>query len=108
MYPLALALTLLVEVPVYVLAVTVSAPVRRWRIVAVAVGVNLLTHPPLWWVLSGSGPAHPLTFAVAEAAVCLVEGALLALTLRLPWTVALAAAVAANAASVLIGFLVIG
>jgi hypothetical protein len=104
MYLLALALTMLVEVPVYVLAV----PANRWRVAAVAVVANLLTHPPLWWVLAGSGPAQPLTFAVAEAVVCLVEGALLVLALRLSWTVALAAAVAANAASVLVGVLTIG
>jgi hypothetical protein len=104
MYLLALALTMLVEVPVYVLAI----PVNRWRVAAVAVAANLLTHPPLWWVLSGSGPAQPLTFAVAEAVVCLVEGALLVLALRSSWSAALAAAVAANAASVLVGVLTIG
>ncbi len=104
MYLLALGLTILVEVPVYVLA----APVNRWRVATVAVAVNLLTHPPLWWVLSGSDPAQPLTFAVAEAVACLVEGALMAVVLRLRWTVALAAAVAANAASVLVGVLTIG
>lgn len=108
MYPLALALTLLVEVPAYVLAVTVAAPVNRWRLVATTVVVNLLTHPPLWWVLAGSGPARPLAFAAAEVLVCLVEGALLAVVLRLRWSVALAAAVAANAASVLVGVLVLG
>lgn len=104
MYLLALASTLLVEVPVYVLAVTVAS---RWRVAAVAVGINLLTHPLLWWVLSGSGPA-PLTFAVAEAMVCLVEAALLVAGLRVRWPVAGAAAVAANAASVLVGVLVLG
>ncbi len=40
--------------------------------------------------------------------MCLVEGALLAVVLRLRWTCALAAAVAANAASVLVGVLVLG
>jgi len=104
MYLLALGLTMLVEVPVYVLAIRAD----RWRVAAVAVAANLLTHPPLWWVLSGSGPAQPLTFAVAEAVVCLVEGALMAVALGLRWTLALAAAVAANAASVLVGVLTIG
>ncbi|MFI6847380.1 hypothetical protein OG535_13700 [Kitasatospora sp. NBC_00085] len=113
-YPLALALTLLVEVPLYTAALTRAGAVRPSRAVAAAVLVNLATHPLLWWSLShgswstGSAAAYWTAFGLGEAAVCAVEAALLrplaGLSLRgpLPW----AAAGTANAASVLAGLLV--
>ncbi|MEW1864971.1 hypothetical protein OG896_32010 [Streptomyces sp. NBC_00669] len=107
-YPSALALTMAVEVPVYVAAITTASPARYGRTAAVAVMVNLVTHPVLWWFLSrvpagGYWPA----FTVAEGVVCLVEGALAAWWLRLRGPVPYAASVAANAASVIAGMLLL-
>lgn len=106
-YPLALVLTLLVEVPCYVAAVTAASPARAGRAAAAAVMVNCVTHPPLWWFLRRfHGAAYWPAFALAESAVCLVEALLLARALRLRGPVPYAASVAANAASVLAGLLI--
>ncbi|MEU8926835.1 hypothetical protein AB0D10_38940 [Kitasatospora sp. NPDC048545] len=110
-YALALTLTLLVEVPVYTVALTRAGGVRPSRAAGAAVLVNLATHPLLWWTLrpyaAGPAAAYWTAFGLGEAAVCLAEGALLApltgLSARtaLPW----AASATANAASVLAGLL---
>ncbi|MCL2552777.1 MAG: hypothetical protein FWE15_20260 [Actinomycetia bacterium] len=110
-YPPALALTLAVEVPVYVAALTAAAAPGVRRTAAAAVLVNLVTHPLLWWFLGRAaalpGAAYWPLFAGAESAVCLVEGALVARLLRLRGTLPYAASAAANAASVLAGLLVL-
>lgn len=108
-YPLALGLTVLVEVPVYVAAITVSCQVRWYRTAVAGVLVNLVTHPLLWWFLR-QVPAHGYWwgFAVGETAVCAAEGWMVARVLRLRGVVPYAAAVAANAASVLAGLLLLG
>ncbi|TYC71192.1 hypothetical protein [Streptomyces sp. CB01881] len=113
-YPMALALTLLVEVPLYTVALTRAGGIRPARAAAAAVLVNLATHPLLWWFLghgaarsTGSAAAYWTAFGLGEAAVCAVEAALLrplaGTSLRgpLPW----AASGTANAASVLAGLL---
>ncbi len=71
--------------------------------------VNCVTHPLLWWFLRQVPQgAYWTAFAVAESAVCLVEGALTARLLRLRGTLPYAASVAANTASVLAGMLLLG
>ena len=108
-YPPAFALTLLVEVPVYTAAITAASPAPLRRTGVAAVMVNCVTHPLLWWFLRHApAGAYWTCFAVAESAVCLVEGALMARWLRLRGTAPYAASVAANAASVLAGALLLG
>ena len=114
-YPPALALTLAVEVPVYAAALTAASPVRSARApgprqaAVAALLVNLLTHPLLWWFLRGRSGVHgTVAFALAECAVCAVEGALVARLLRIGGPVPYTASVAANAASVLAGRLLLG
>ncbi|MFJ3788161.1 hypothetical protein [Kitasatospora sp. NPDC090091] len=110
-YPSALTLTLLVEAPLYTVALVRAGGVRPARAATAAVLVNLATHPLLWWSVShrtgGTAAAYWTAFAVGEAAVCATEAALLrplaGLRLRgpLPW----ALAGTANAASMLAGLL---
>lgn len=95
-YLAALALTVAVEVPVYV--VGLRAP---WRLAA---GVNLVSHPVAWFVLwpvlrslVGDGAA----FVVVELAVCAGEWAVLR-RLSDPARVA-GVVLLANAASLLAG-----
>lgn|GEM_PF-1603605 len=108
-YPTALVLTLLVEVPVYTVALAAATPATVRRAAAAGAAVNLVTHPALWWFLHAlHGAARAPAFAVAEALVCLAEGALAARLLRLPGPVPYAASAAANAASVLAGLLLLG
>lgn len=111
-YPPALALTLVVEVPVYVAALTAAAAPDVRRTAVVAVLANLVTHPLLWWFLGRAaglpGPGYWPVFAAAESAVCLVEGALVARLLRLRGALPYAVSAAANAASVLAGLIVLG
>jgi hypothetical protein len=111
-YVEAFALTLAVEVPLYLLGLVRVLKLPPARAAALAVGVNVATHPLVWWSLAllPGGVPVPLFLAV-EAAVCLVEGLLLVW-----WTgcrsgtdVALLIAVAAgaNAASTLAGLLLL-
>jgi hypothetical protein len=107
-YPVALALTVAAEVPVYTAALRATSGSPPGRTALTAVLVNLLTHPPLWWFLRHvPGGAYWPAFAAAEAAVLLVEGALLARALRLRGPAPYAASAAANAVSVLAGFLLL-
>ncbi|HKD96343.1 MAG TPA: hypothetical protein VKB69_01960 [Micromonosporaceae bacterium] len=109
----AFALTLAVEVPVYVVALTALVGTGWARATVIAVGVNVVTHPALWWGLRplAARPAYPALLAAAELVVCVVEWALLVVLTRRPGRtradLALlgAVAVAANAASTLAGLL---
>ena len=103
-YPIALAVTLAAELPVYLLVFRFTGLFGWRRGVAAAVGLNLGTHPVVWLVLS----AHPGWFVSVEAAVCAVEGGLL-------WWFAgrrepgllLLTAVVANLTSILAGFVLV-
>jgi hypothetical protein len=101
-YPAALALTLLVEAPIYS-TVLVRTRLASWRrALACGIGVNLMTHPVVWW-LTGSGSAMILT--AAELGAWLVEAALLYLVLRRQPALLLALSLMANSASFLAGLL---
>jgi hypothetical protein len=67
-------------------------------------GVNLTTHPVLWWSLAPRTGAGQL--AVAEVVVCAVEAVLLRVVLRRDLPVLIALSVTANGASVLTGLAV--
>lgn len=106
-YPVALALTLAVEVPVYAAALRWGWAAPWRRALAGALGVNLVTHPLLWWAL---GPltglsAYPLVLVFAELVVCGAEAVLLAWWLRRRDLLLGVLAVTANAASVLAGLI---
>jgi hypothetical protein len=104
-YPTALLITLAVEVPVYAVVLRFARLLPGWRGVAAAVGVNVVTHPPLWWVVS----AHPGWLVAAEACVVVVEAGLLWLLAgRRDARLLLVTAVAANTASVLAGIVLNG
>lgn len=106
-YLTALGLTLAVEVPLYTAALTWGWAVPWRRAVATAVGVNLVTHPPLWWLLVSltERPSYPWIMVVAEAAVALAEWLLLAAWLRRRDPLLLVLSVGVNAASVLAGLI---
>ncbi|MFC7241394.1 hypothetical protein ACFQO7_02760 [Catellatospora aurea] len=106
-YPAALALTLAVEIPVYVAALRWGWAVSWRRAALCALGVNLATHPLLWWLLAPwTGlSAYPLVVVFAEAVVCGAEAMLLAWWLRRRDRLLAVLAIAANAASVLAGLI---
>lgn len=108
-YLVAFALTLLVEVPLYVGALTGLFRLPWRRALVVAVLANAITHPALWWTLRPwTGEAwYPWLLGGAEAAVCAVEWLVLAVSVgrrRAGDRVLLAAVVVGvNGASVLAG-----
>jgi hypothetical protein len=109
-YAAALVLTLAVEVPGYGVLLR-RLGVRTRTAVVAGVGVNLITHPLLWFGVReyqyGSG-WYVAAFLVGEAAVCVAEWLLLAGALRryrLPMGTLAAVSVAVNAASAAAGLL---
>ncbi|WP_412538037.1 hypothetical protein R8Z50_19470 [Longispora sp. K20-0274] len=102
-YLIAVAMTLAIEVPLYVLALTRLRLAGPGRAALCAVGLNLVTHPVLWWSLALARPSGWLPLVVAEVAVCAVEAALLWLVVRRDAALVVAVSVLANAASLLAG-----
>lgn len=116
-YLAALALTVLIEVPAYLLGLAAlrrlgTAPGGRAVIgipeaIALAVAVNVATHPALWLIFgSGAGWTSALpALLVAECVVAVVEGLLIFAVLHRDagWLLLLAAA--ANAASLAAGLM---
>jgi hypothetical protein len=75
-YPVALAATLVVEVPVWAMLLHVVVRVPWRRALLIGVGVNLVSHPLFWFVLTpalGALTNEWLAFAAAEAIVVAAE-----------------------------------
>jgi hypothetical protein len=98
----AFATTLVVEMPVYLAGLrrTVGTP----RAAALAVGLNVVTHP-LAFALGA--PGSPARFVAVESAVWLVEALLLWAVGRLPARRAALLSLAANALSAGAGLLIV-
>jgi hypothetical protein len=103
-YGVALALTLAVEVPLYVAGLLALRLAGLARALLVAVAVNLLTHPVLWLVLADG--ASPTRVLVAEGCVCVVEALVIRAVVGRGAPLAFLLAVGANAASFAVGLVV--
>ena len=101
---MALALTLVVEVPLVSAAMVALRLAGMGRAVLIAVGVNLATHPVLWWSLA----PHPTMIRLcgAEVVVCAVEAGLMWLAVRRDAPALIVLSVGANAASTAAGLMV--
>ncbi|NUP45910.1 MAG: hypothetical protein HOW97_01140 [Catenulispora sp.] len=99
-YPVALFLTLVVEVPIYATVLIVAGLTSRRAAALLGIGVNLLTHPVVW-ALTGSGSL--LVLAAAELGAWLVEAAVLYAVIRREAVLLFALALCANCASFLLG-----
>lgn len=99
-YPWALALTLIVEVPIYTGLLSHAGLMRRIPAIGAAVGVNLVTHPVVWLVVGHSGWVG---FALAEVGAWVVEAALLYAVVRARVWLLLTVSLVANSASLLAG-----
>ena len=104
-YPLALGLTLAVEVPIFVVALRVARLLPIRQAVVIAVGVNLATHPVVWLVLVRAGSAYWPLFGVVEVGAWLGEAALILLCVRCDRAVIGLTALVANTGSCLAGLL---
>lgn len=102
-YPVALAATLLVEVPVYLTALVAGGAWGWPRALTAAVAVNLATHPLAWLLLSGPTAVSWGTFLVVECGVWLVESGLLLGSVRRDPALITVAALTANLGSCLLG-----
>ena len=115
----AFVLTWLIESIVYLLAfgsrgwLATGSGLTIGRTLLLVLGVNLATHPLLWWFTSSNAGIGPLV--LAETVAVLIEGAIIGLALRergrdAPdrWAWAFLAAVLANAVSLLVGLLALG
>lgn len=104
-YPLALAVTLAVELPVYALALR-ALGLSLVRAAVAAVAVNLLTHPVVWLAISHAEAAYWRAFVVAELAAWLVEAVAVYAWVRRDGRLIALTALVANAGSCLAGVLV--
>jgi hypothetical protein len=102
-YGYALALTLAVEVPVYAVCLRAAGLLSLPRAAGLAVLVNLLTHPIVWYGLSRGGPAW---FGPAEIGAVLVEAAVCRAVIRRDTPLLLLVSLVANTASILAGLAV--
>ncbi|GAA2452460.1 hypothetical protein GCM10010191_83460 [Actinomadura vinacea] len=110
-YPAALALTLAVELPIYLAALRALLGTRVAPALALAVAVNLATHPLVWWTLGAAARlrgGYEIALLPVEITAWLAEAAFLCACLRGPRQKVLHAALAANAASFLAGLIVVG
>ncbi|MFI0356496.1 hypothetical protein [Actinomadura sp. 9N407] len=106
-YPAALALTLAVELPLYVVALRV----RIARALLAAAAVNLVSHPLVWLALGAAARfrgGYEIFLLPVEIAAWLAEAAMLRVLLRGEGRDLLLVALMANAASFLAGLLLIG
>lgn len=105
-YTSALGLTLLVEVPIYALALWALLEVRPISGVFAGIGVNLLTHP-LSFLLIQPALAGPLGFwrslAVVEVVIWLVEGSALWIWLHREPAILFATSLLSNGLSLAVG-----
>jgi hypothetical protein len=96
--------TLAVEVPEYAVWLRVARLLTAGRAAPLAVLVNLMTHPLLWYGLSRAGPAW---FAPAEATVVPAEtGGCWLVRRRYASLLLVVVSLVANTASVLAGAVV--
>ena len=103
---LAFVLTLAIEVPVYTFGL--RHRVRPARGAAVALGVNAVTHPVLWFGLSAlqrTGASYWLVTLSAEVAVVLIEAALVIVAVRPGAMLAVRVSAIANGLSFGLGLL---
>jgi len=100
-YLLALATTLLLELPV-VMWMAGALPIAR--VLGVALFANLASHGALWLAFDPSHEGYYARLALAETGVVVFEAAMLWMLARLPVRRALAASVLANAISTAAGF----
>jgi hypothetical protein len=96
----AFAWTIALEQPIYTLAL--RRHVRRWWTpCAIALAVNAITHPLLWFAFPRFAPYWQYVVA-GELCVIAVEAVIVALVIR-RGAPAIAASVAANTVSTLVG-----
>ena len=100
----AFGLTLLCELPWYVLGLAALKLARWWKALLLGAGVNVATHPLLWWFLR----PHPslLRVTVAEVLAWTVEALLLLAFVRRSWWLLAVLSAGANATSFVIGLAV--
>lgn len=104
-----LALTLVVETPIYWLLLTRFAGVRPRPALLTALGVNLVSYPLFVLLLvPGAAAMVPPSAAVVagEVAVCILEAVLVRWWLRTDAYLAAAVSLLANGCSVLAGLLI--
>lgn len=109
LFVVALLLAFLVEIPiVWLLVRFVFKPhgLKAWRVVAVGLVATGLTLPVVWFVVPGFLITWP-AIVVGELLVVAVEGVIYAALLRVALPQAMALSLVANAASFVVGLLVL-
>jgi hypothetical protein len=123
-FPVAFALTCVIELPVYLLAFAALGwcrsrpsphrPLTYWTALALALAVNCITHPVLWAITVRQ--SQPGRLLAAELGLAVVEGLLIFLVVlrrpgrempvsRLSWS--LVSALGVNTLSLLVGLLLL-
>lgn len=104
-WPVALGVTLAVEVPIFMKLAPADLP--RWRAAAAGAAGSFLTHPLLWFVWVPAIRGYALAVVTGELLVVTIESVTFhLLTGRRSGSRAIAAACLANAASYGVGLAV--
>lgn len=107
----ALALTLIVEVPIYCLLLTIFMGIRAREALTAAIVVNLVSHPLFTFVLVPTLDRllQPVAAVfVGEIVVCALEAGMISAGLRRDPFVAIATALIANGCSLAAGLVLFG
>jgi hypothetical protein len=101
----ALLVTLLSEAGGMILYSTLRRPrtLSRWRVVAVVLGVNLMTHPLFWATFPLIGLPFLPSLYLAEVIVAITEGSVYRYLCRFGWIEAIGLGLALNAFSTALG-----
>ncbi|MEI8081679.1 MAG: hypothetical protein WCI74_07530 [Actinomycetes bacterium] len=105
-YLAALALTMIVETPIYYLMLSRLAHVRSQQAIIAGIVVNLISHPLFTAVLvpAAEQVMSPIaSVLVGEAVVCALEAGLLYAWLRRDAAIVIAASLMANGCSFAVG-----
>ncbi len=109
--PIALLLSLIIEVPAVLLFSCITEPMSRKEqllLIMLACAATMLTHPFAWESDAMLVPylTFPLRVTIIESAVIVIEGTLYALLSDLGWRRGMVASALANAGSFFLGLVI--
>lgn len=83
-----------------------SIRMRRGAVILACIGMNIITHSALWWIMPHLPLSYPHNLWMAEISVTGVEALGFRFLAGLSFTASLATSAVTNTASILVGFII--